>query len=148
MPRIALFVLLLCVTGCPQQAPTSGPHRDVVVKPPTFASNYSPAIRTGGLVFLSGMVGFDAATGELVPGGVGPETKQAVARIKETLGKAGLGLRDVVKCTVLLADIADYETMNRAYRPLWPSEPPARTTMQATPPLDARVEIECIAAAK
>jgi 2-iminobutanoate/2-iminopropanoate deaminase len=93
------------------------------------------------------MVGIDPATDQLVPGGTGPETTQALARIRATLEQGGLSLDDVVKCTVFLADMGDYELMNAAYRPVWKGDPPARTTVQALPPMGAAVEIECIASA-
>lgn len=120
--------------------------RDVLLTP--ASPNFSPAVRVGQTVFLSGNVGIDPATGKLVSGGVGPETEQALRRIEGTLQQIGLDLGDVAKCTVFLANMKDYEAMNEVYRTVWPAEPPARTTVQAKPPVDARVEIECIAATR
>jgi reactive intermediate/imine deaminase len=125
---------------------TSAPHREVVVRSDSDKPIYTPAIRSGNFLFLSGAVGIAPEGGKLVPGGIQPETKRALARIEEILKQAGLGLGDVVKCTVFLADISEYGAMNEVYREVWPGDPPARTTVAVTPPIGARVEIECFAA--
>jgi 2-iminobutanoate/2-iminopropanoate deaminase len=144
--RPALLALLVA-SAC-ERAPGEHPGREVLVPNERAGANYSPLVRGREPVYLSGMVGIDPATGKLVTGGVGAETTQALARIEATLAEAGLSLDDVVKCTVFLADMADYDTMNAAYREVWTGAPPARTTVQALPPMGAGVEIECIASAE
>lgn len=109
---------------------------------------FTPAVRVGDLVFLSGAIG-TPPTGELrvVDGGVGPETRATMENIRRILDAAGLGFEDLVKCTVFLADIADYAAMNEVYVTYFESmEPPARSAMAGSGlALGAKVEIECIA---
>lgn len=108
---------------------------------------FSPAVSAGGLVFLSGKLGTDS-TGKLVAGGVRAETRQALTNIRAELERNGSAMDRVVKCMVLLADIAEWGAMNEAYAPFFPTSKPARTAVAVKGiPLDARVEIECIAAA-
>lgn len=112
---------------------------------------FTPAVRVGDLVFLSGAIG-TPPSGELrvVEGGVGAETRATMDNIGRILEAAGLGFADLVKCTVFLADIADYAEMNEAYVTYFEGiEPPARSAMAGSGlALGARVEIECIARAK
>jgi reactive intermediate/imine deaminase len=108
---------------------------------------FSPAVRTGNIVFLSGQIGVQPGTLELVPGGIEPETTQTLEHIKAVLEGIGLGMEDVVKCTVFLVDMRDYGTMNEVYASYFPTDPPARSTVAGSGlALGARVEIECIAA--
>ena len=112
---------------------------------------FTPAVRVGDLVFLSGAIG-TPPTGELrvVEGGVGPETRATMDNIGRVLEAAGLGFEDLVKCTVFLADIADYAAMNEVYVTYFEGmEPPARSAMAGSGlALGAKVEIECIARGK
>ena len=112
---------------------------------------FTPAVRVGDLVFLSGAIG-TPPSGELrvVEGGVGPETRATMDNIGRVLEAAGLGFEDLVKCTVFLADIADYAEMNEVYVTYFEGmEPPARSAMAGSGlALGARVEIECIARGK
>ena len=104
-------------------------------------------MRAGNVVFLTGQLGRAPGTRELVPGGIGPETRQALENIDALLEEIGLTSRDVVKCTVFLADIADYAPMNEVYRSYFAEDPPARSAFAVRAmALGARVEIECIAA--
>ena len=106
----------------------------------------SSAVRVGDLLFLSGQVGNVLGTRQLVDGGVTGQTRQALENIKAILAFAGSSLESVVKCTVFLADINDFAAMNAVYAGYFPKDPPARTTVVASPPaVGARVEIECIA---
>ena len=117
---------------------------DGVARLPVF----TPAVRVGDLVFLSGAIG-TVPGGELrlVEGGIAPETRATMENIRVILAAAGLGFEDLVKCTIFLADIADYAAMNEVYLSYFEGiEPPARSAMAASGlALDARVEIECIA---
>jgi 2-iminobutanoate/2-iminopropanoate deaminase len=109
---------------------------------------FSSAVRVGNMLYLSGQVGVKPGTREVVSGGVGPETQQALENIKRVLESAGSSMDRVVKCTVFLKDIADYAAMNQVYATFFPKDPPARSAMAGSGlALGARVEIECIAVA-
>ena len=98
------------------------------------------------LVFTSGQVGLDPATGELVSGGIKEQTQRVVENLAAVLRGASLTLSDVVKTTVYLADMKDFATMNEAYGRAFGAAPPARTTIAAAGlPKGAAVEIECVA---
>ena len=108
---------------------------------------YSDAVRVGDLLLLSGAIGQVPGTRQLVPGGINAETRQTLENIRRNLEAHGSSMEDVVKCTVMLADIADFEAMNAVYREYFPRNKPARTTVGvAGLPIGARVEIDCIAA--
>lgn len=109
---------------------------------------FSPAVRVGNLIFLSGQIGTNAdAGGELVAGGIEAETRQTLLNIRRVLEMVGSGMDRVVKCTVMMADMAEWDRMNVVYREMFPrGRLPARSALGANGlALDARVEIECIA---
>jgi 2-iminobutanoate/2-iminopropanoate deaminase len=113
---------------------------------PGAVGPYSQAIVTDDLVFCSGQVGLDPATGELVSGGVEAEAMRVIRNLEAVLDAAGCTLADVVKTTCLLAVIADFQKFNAVYAGFWPDPPPARSTFQvAALPRGAQVEIEAIA---
>jgi len=113
---------------------------------PSAVGPYSQAITTDDLVFCSGQVGLDPATGELVVGGLEAQTERVIRNLQAVLDAAGCGLGDVVKTTCFLADINDFAAFNAVYAAFWPEPPPARSTFQvAALPKAARVEIEAIA---
>jgi len=115
---------------------------------PKAIGPYSQAIQAGGFVFVSGQIPLDPATGDLVSGSVEEETARVLDNIRAILEAAGLGMGDVVKTTVYLADLGDFARVNKVYGRYFESEPPARATVQvAALPRGARVEIEAIAAA-
>lgn len=147
MCRKPLPLLLLALTACASGAGT--PPGTEVVAPRELVMEglpFSPAVRAGGFIFLSGAVGNRRGTRELVPGGVAAETRQALENLRAALRAADADMVDVVKCTVFLADMRDYEAMNQAYAAYFRSRPPARTTAGVNGlALGARVEIECIA---
>ena len=98
------------------------------------------------MVFTSGQVAIDPATGELVPGAIREQTTRVLTNLTNVLRGAGLTLADVVKTTVYLADMADFAAMNEVYGAAFGDTPPARTTIAAAGlPKNARVEIECVA---
>jgi 2-iminobutanoate/2-iminopropanoate deaminase len=98
------------------------------------------------MVFSSGQIPLDPATGELVEGDIGVQTEQVLRNLAAVLEGAGLGLADVVKATVYLADLADFEAMNKVYARHFPADPPARTTIAAGGlPKGARLEIDVVA---
>ena len=113
---------------------------------PGAVGPYSQAIVTDDLVFCSGQVGLDPATGQLVTGGVEAEAERVIRNLEAVLDAAGCTLADVVKTTCFLADIADFQKFNAVYAGFWPDPPPARSTFQvAALPRGAQVEIEAIA---
>jgi 2-iminobutanoate/2-iminopropanoate deaminase len=115
-------------------------------KAPQAIGPYSQAIRTDHLVFVSGQVPLDPATGKLVDGDIAHMTRQIFHNLTAILAEAGSSLDRVVKTTVFLADMADFAAMNAAYGEFFTDEPPARSTIQvAALPLGARVEIEAVA---
>lgn len=106
---------------------------------------FSPAVETDGWVFLSGALG-TVPEGGLAPGGIGPETRQTMDNIEATLEAEGLGWDRVVKCSVFLADIAEWPAFNEIYKTYFDGNYPARSALGANGlALGARVEIECIA---
>ena len=118
-------------------------------KAPKALGPYSVAVRTGGLVFTSGQLGLDPQTGNLVPGGIEAETRQALINLGHVLADSGSGLEVVVKTTVFLRDMADFPKMNTVYAEFFPENPPARSTVQvAALPKNGAVEIETIALVK
>lgn len=105
---------------------------------------FSPAVRAGPFVFVSGQVAM-GANGEIVPGGIEAQTRQALKNVERALALAGCGLGDVVKATVWLDDTRDFWSFNRVYSEFFPGHKPARSTTQAKLVIDAKVEIEVIA---
>jgi reactive intermediate/imine deaminase len=106
---------------------------------------FSPAVRVGDMLYLSGQIGTDSAN-RLVPGGIQAEGRQALNNVKATLERYGSSLDRVVKCTVFLADIKDYDAFNEIYVSYFRTRRPARSAMAASGlALGARVEIECLA---
>jgi 2-iminobutanoate/2-iminopropanoate deaminase len=113
---------------------------------PAAVGPYSQAIATDGLVFCSGQVGLDPATGELVPGGLEAQVERVMHNLEAVLDAAGCTLADVVKTTCFLADINDFATFNAIYARFLPDPPPARSTFAVKAlPKAALVEIEAIA---
>ena len=118
---------------------------------PAAIGPYSQAIQCGGLLFTSGQIPLDPATGSFVPGGIAEQTEQVCRNLGAVLQAAGLGFEDVVKTTVFLQDLADFAAMNDVYGRFFAASAdtaaPARSTVQvAALPRQALVEIECIAA--
>jgi reactive intermediate/imine deaminase len=107
---------------------------------------FSEAVRAGDFLFLSGAIGEDPATGKLPEGGIQPEARQTIKNVKTVLEANGATLGDVVKCTVFLADIAEWPTFNTIYREFFKKPFPARSALAASGlAMNARVELECIA---
>lgn len=117
-------------------------------KAPAAIGPYSQAIDSGaGIVFVSGQLPIDPATGAFPEGGVVEQTRQSLTNARAILEAAGLGLENVVKTTVFLADMADFGAMNEVYASFFSAPYPARSAVAVkTLPKGALVEIECIAA--
>lgn len=122
---------------------------------PVFHSNpsfkekgypFSEAVEAGGFVFLSGQLGTDPETAELVEGGIEPETRQVMENVKAALANRGLTYANVVKCTVMIDDMADWPAFNAIYAEYFDGQFPARSAFGAEAlALGAAVELECIA---
>jgi 2-iminobutanoate/2-iminopropanoate deaminase len=115
-------------------------------KAPKAIGPYSQAIQAGNFLFLSGQIPLDPKTGELVKGDIRKQTQQVLENIKGILESQGLGMENVVKVTIYLKDIANFNQVNEVYVTYFPSSPPARSTVEvAKLPRDADIEIEAIA---
>ena len=114
---------------------------------PAAIGPYSQAIDSGaGLVFVSGQIPIDPSTGTFVPGGIREQTRQSLTNAQAILAATGLGLENVVKTTVFLADMGDFAAMNEVYAQFFAAPYPARSAVAVkTLPKGALVEIECIA---
>lgn len=113
---------------------------------PAAIGPYSQAIASGDLVFCSGQLGLDPATGAIVEGGVGAQAERALRNLSAVLDAAGLTFGDVVKTTVFLADIDDFATVNTVYATFMPDPAPARSTFAVGAlPKGGLIEIEAIA---
>jgi len=107
---------------------------------------YSQAVKVGNMVFLSGQIPIDPNTGEFVSEDVGEQTKQVFRNLSAVLEASGADLDSVVKTTVFLADMNDFGAMNEVYADCFGKNKPARATVEAAKlPMEAKVEIECIA---
>jgi len=112
---------------------------------PKAIGPYSQAIRAGGLLFVSGQVPLDPATGALVKGDIVAQTHRVMRNVQAVVEAAGASLDAVVKTTIYLADLGDFKTVNEVYGGYFTAPAPARATVQvARLPLDARVEIDAI----
>jgi 2-iminobutanoate/2-iminopropanoate deaminase len=112
---------------------------------PKAVGTYSQGITSAGLVFTSGQIGLDPATGKMVGGDFASEARQVLANLRGVLEAGGSSLAQVVKITVFLTDLSNFAALNEVFAEVFPSDPPARSTVQvAALPLGARVEIEAI----
>ena len=116
-------------------------------KAPAAIGPYSQAIEVNGMVFASGQIPLDPATGEVVAGGIKEQTRQALTTASHVMQAAGLTLSDVVKTTVFMADMADFAAMNEVYATFFSEPFPARSAGAVLAlPKGVLVEVECIAA--
>jgi 2-iminobutanoate/2-iminopropanoate deaminase len=115
-------------------------------KAPKAIGPYSQAIQAGNFLFLSGQIPLDLKTGELVKEDIRQQTQRVLENIKGVLESQGLGMENVVKVTIFLKDIRNFNVVNEIYATYFPSSPPARSTVGvAKLPQDADIEIEAIA---
>jgi 2-iminobutanoate/2-iminopropanoate deaminase len=113
---------------------------------PSAIGPYSQAIADGEWVFCSGQIGIDSASGRLVEGGIEHETRRVMENLREVLGAADLGFEDIVKTTIYVVDLGEFDIINRIYGEHLNSPYPARATVQvAALPRGARIEIDAIA---
>lgn len=144
LPRLALLTLSV-IAFSSYAAAGAKPEIYPSSKYPDFP--FSEAVAYGGVLYLSGDIGI-GSDGELVTGGIGPETRQTLENIKATLSRHNLGMANIIKCTVFLADISEWPTFNEIYAGYFEKGRfPARSALAASGlALGARVELECMAA--
>jgi 2-iminobutanoate/2-iminopropanoate deaminase len=159
MRMFAVILALLVVGGVagyglaratPQVAPLTETVNGITFHMPYGRPTrpFTPAVQTGNLIFLAGQIG-TTAQGAVVPGGIQAETRQTMLNITDVLEKSGSSMDRVVKCTVFLADMKEWDAMNEVYASFFPDHKPARSAFGSTGlALNAKVEIECIATAK
>jgi len=115
-------------------------------KAPAAIGPYSQAIEAGGMVFVSGQLPVDPATGNFAEGGIKEQTRQSLTNAQNILAEAGLTLANVVKTTVFLSDMSNFADMNEVYAQFFSAPYPARSAVAVkTVPKGALVEVECIA---
>jgi len=122
--------------------------KSVITTPaaPAAIGPYSQAIRVGNLIFVSGQIALDPATGQLIAGDIRAETRQVLKNLGAILEAAGSGLARAIKTTVYLRDLGEFRAMNEVYAEFFGEQPPARATVQvARLPRDAAVEIDLVA---
>ena len=126
-------------------------NREIIAtdKAPGAVGPYSQAVHVGDFVFTAGQIPLDPTTGQMVEGGIEAQARQALTNVSAVLEAAGSSLSNVVKTTVFLADMSEFQAMNSVYAEFFPDAPPARSAVQvAALPLNARIEIETIAIVK
>jgi len=145
--RAAIAAALLGCTPGPTPASRSSESAAYVPMPGRADLPFSALVRVGPMLYLSGQLGTDS-NGHLVTGGIGPETRQALANIRGLLEANGSGMERVVKCTAMLADMAEWGAMNQEYVQFFPAHRPARSAFGTTGlAMGARIELECTALA-
>lgn len=136
-------------TGAPANPPKTEASKRRAIRAGPPNGIFSPAIIAGELVFTSGQIGVDQKTGQIVEGGIEAQTQQVFRNLAVVLEASGSSIDHILKATVFLADMNDYNVMNELYRKQFKGDPPARSTVQvARLPRDARIEIEVIAILK
>ncbi|MHB1223473.1 MAG: RidA family protein [Gemmatimonadaceae bacterium] len=152
LPLAALALAATMIAGpaarplAAQQPTTESTTVRAEYNEPSASGTLSRSVKVGQTIYLAGVLG--TRDGALVPGGIVPETKQALTNMKGVLERAGATMDDVVQCTVFVADMKDVPAMNEAYIPFFARHRPARTALAASGlALDARIEIQCVAVA-
>lgn len=144
--KFGSLILGVSLAG-PVVVASPGSDGDIMFYPRADELPFSEAVRVGKVLYLSGEIGVKPGTDELVEGGIRVEARQTMENIRATLGKYGYEMSDVVKCTVMLADISEWPAFNEVYREFFSERFPARSAFAGSGlALGARVEVECIAA--
>jgi len=158
----AIVICLACAAACsapqapqatpaPTPPPAANPNPEHINLVEPWPYPFSSAVKVGNLIYVSGQIGSRVENGApvLVKGGIEAESRQALDNIKGILEHAGTSMDRVVKCTVMLTDMKEWPKLNEIYATYFPGPKPARAAFGATAlALNARVEIDCIAAAK
>ena len=139
MLRVVAAALCAALPFMPMQ------HKEIVNAGPPPVGPYSPAVKAGGLIYLSGTLAQDDNGNLVAPGDTAAQTRRIIERMRGVLAAAGSSLEQVVAVTVYLKSAADFPSMNDAYRTFWPTDPPTRTTVITDLLLGAQVEISMIA---
>lgn len=145
---VALLVLASLLAAAPSAGQEASPDVEYLDAGTVLPADlpFSEAVRVDDMLYLSGMVGVVPGTDSLVAGGIGPEARRTLENIEAVLRAHGSSLDRVVKCTVFLADIDEWDAFNRVYRTFFSDPYPARSALGADGlALDARVEVECTA---
>jgi 2-iminobutanoate/2-iminopropanoate deaminase len=146
IPSLAVAVAVFGIVALTAQTVNSPKTVVQTGKAPKAAGPLSQAIVAGGFVYCSGQLPVDPATGKVVSGGIEEQTRQVLNNLQAVLEAAGSSLDHVVKCNVLLADMADFPALNKVYAEFFKAQPPARLTFAAAGlALGVKVEIDCIA---
>ena len=147
--RVLALLSLASAVACQSSRAPDVQYYPAPVAPGQAPWPFSSAVRVGPMLFLSGQIGTDS-TGRLVAGGIEAETRQTLENIRAALARAGSSMDDVVKCTAMLADMSEWDRMNRIYVTYFrPDRLPARSALGANGlARGARVELECWAAVK
>jgi 2-iminobutanoate/2-iminopropanoate deaminase len=140
-----IFSLAAACTGRTKPETAPAPSAQFLTPYGPTTRPFSPAVRVGNMLYLSGQIGTSSPTASaVVPGGIEAETKQTMENIKDVLERTGSSMDRVVKCTVMLADMREWDRMNVVYASYFPKNKPARSAIGANGlALGARVEIEC-----
>ena len=143
IPALAAAILVFGAAALTAQDLKSEVKSD---QAPKAVGPYAQAIVAGGFVFCSGQIALDPVAGKMVEGGIEVQTRQVLVNLKAVLEAAGSSLDRVVKCTVMITDMADFAAMNKVYAEFFKAPFPARATFQvAGLAMKAMVEIDCIA---
>lgn len=149
--QLLVTTVVVTTVGAAQQAPAPQSTEKRVIQLPGSLPGlpFSSAVQVGNVLYLSGQIGVLPGTRQLVDTGVAKQTQQTLDNIKAVLTHAGSSMDRVFKCTVFLANMADYDAMNSVYRTYFPKDPPARSTVAGSGlALGAKVEVECLATAR
>lgn len=149
MYRMIATLAVTLPTAIAASAAERAPNGAEFLNPPPELRSQAPvsdAVRAGDLMFLTGRVGADPASGKLAPGGIDGEARQSLLNIKNSLERYGASLRDVVKCTVFMVDMNEWDRFNEVYREFFKEPYPARSAVGVSSlGRNARVEVECVA---
>ena len=146
---VGVALMFAAQRGAPAAETPDGPEARRVIRPqpaPNTGLPFSPGILVDDTLYIAGHLGRDPVTSQLAQGGIEAETRQALANIGEVLKSAGMGFEDVTTVTVYITDFSEFERFNAVYREYFPTDPPARATVQvAALNAGARVELQMIA---
>jgi 2-iminobutanoate/2-iminopropanoate deaminase len=146
---LIIFSVLLIYSLCACDTPSKeliNKKRIITFENTPAKRPYSPAVESGNMLFVSGQIGTEASTGKLVEGGIEAEARKTLTNLKNVVERAGYSMTNIVRCTVLLSDIAYYGIVNQIYMEFFPEDPPARMAFAVKDlPLGALIEIDAIA---
>lgn len=148
---VSFFAALASLAAATAPSAEPGPTSEFLDSGKVFPAGlpFTEAVRVGDTLYLSGHIGIRPGTMTLVAGGIGAEARQTMQNIKTSLEAHGYSMRDLVKCTVMLADMAEWAAFNEVYGSFFSGRYPARSALGANGlALGARVEVECVAAGR